>query len=53
MNGAAFWDDQDAAQKTIAEFKLLKAQTDGLASVIEDFENASLGYQLALSLIHI
>ena len=47
MNGAAFWEDQEAAQKTITEFKLLKAQTDGLASVIEDFENATLGYQLA------
>ena len=47
MNGAAFWDDQDAAQKVIAEFKLLKAQTDGLAGVIDDFENATLGYELA------
>ena len=47
MNQDGFWDSPDAAQKVIAEFKLLKAQTDGLAGVIDDFENATLGYELA------
>ena len=47
MNGAEFWNDQDAAQKTIAQFKLLKAQTDGLESVIAEFEDAKVGYELA------
>jgi len=47
MNSAEFWNDQDAAQKTIARYKLLKAQTEKLESVIEEFENAQVGYELA------
>tara|TARA_B100001059_G_scaffold105771_2_gene105387 strand:+ start:1810 stop:2856 length:1047 start_codon:yes stop_codon:yes gene_type:complete len=47
MNEAAFWENQEAAQKTISEFKLLKAQTDGLAEVIVDFDDAKVGYELA------
>ncbi|MCH2152456.1 MAG: peptide chain release factor 2 [Phycisphaerales bacterium] len=47
MNTADFWNDQESAQKVIAEFKLLKAQTDGLESVIAEFEDAKVGYELA------
>ena len=47
MNEASFWENQDEAQKTIAQFKLLKAQTEGLEQVIERFEDATVGYELA------
>ena len=47
MNTADFWNDQEAAQKVISEFKLLKAQTEGLESVIGDYEDATVGYELA------
>lgn len=47
MNEVEFWNDQDAAQKTIANFKLLKAQTDALGTVIREFEDAQVGYELA------
>jgi peptide chain release factor 2 len=47
MNEPGFWNKPDAAQKTIAEFKLIKAQTDLLGHAIEQFENAKLGYELA------
>lgn len=47
MNGADFWNDQEAAQKVINQYKLLKAQTEGLEEVLEDFENAQVGYELA------
>lgn len=47
MNEISFWERPEAAQKTIAQFKLLKAQTDGLGQVIESFEDAQVGYELA------
>lgn len=47
MNSVDFWNDQEAAQRTIAEFKLLKAQTEGLEEVMADFEDAKVGYELA------
>jgi peptide chain release factor 2 len=47
MNHADFWNSQEAAQKVITQFKLLKAQTEGLESVITDFEDAEVGYELA------
>jgi peptide chain release factor 2 len=47
MNHADFWNDQDAAQKTISEYKLLKAQTEGLEEVIAAFEDTKVGYELA------
>ena len=47
MNSADFWNNQKLAQKTIEEFKLLKAQTDDLGKVITDFEDAVVGYELA------
>ena len=47
MNGADFWNDQEAAKKVINEFKLLKAQTESLEGVMADFEDAQVGYELA------
>jgi len=47
MNEADFWNEQEAAQKTITQFKILKAQTEGLESILEDFENIKIGYELA------
>ncbi|MCH2142420.1 MAG: peptide chain release factor 2 [Phycisphaerales bacterium] len=47
MSTADFWDNQEAAQKVIGEYQLLKAQTEGLAKVIEAFEEATIGYELA------
>jgi peptide chain release factor 2 len=47
MNEAGFWSSQEKAQATIAEFKLLKAQTEGLGDVIRGFEDARVGYELA------
>jgi len=47
MNEVSFWESPDAAQKTIAQFKLLKAQTDGLGHVISSFEDAKVGFELA------
>ena len=47
MNEASFWENQDDAQKTIAQFKLLKAQTEGLELVMEQLDDAKVGYELA------
>jgi peptide chain release factor 2 len=47
MNEVDFWGDQQAAQKTIGEYKVLKAQTEGLEKVIADFEDAKIAYELA------
>ena len=47
MNQADFWNDQEAAQKVIESFKLLKAQTEGLEAIIAEYEEAQVGYELA------
>ncbi len=47
MGGGDFWNNQEAAQKVIGEYQLLKAQTEGLSKVIESFEDAKVGYELA------
>lgn len=47
MNEADFWNSQEAAQKVIEEYRLLKAQTEGLEDIIDRFENAVVGYELA------
>ena len=47
MNAADFWDDQDAAQKTVGEMKLVKAQTEPLRLVIEQFEDAQVAYEMS------
>jgi peptide chain release factor 2 len=47
MNEADFWTDQEAARKTINEYKILKAQTEPLESVISAYEDVCVGYELA------
>ncbi len=47
MGAADFWDDQDAAQKTVAQMKSVKAQTEPLRLVMEDFEDAKVAYEMA------
>jgi peptide chain release factor 2 len=47
MNGEGFWDNQEAAQKVIADFKLLKFQTDRLGEVMESLEDVKVGFELA------
>ena len=47
MNAADFWNNQEAAQKTIGEYKLLKALTEGLEDVLAAFDDAVVGYELA------
>ena len=58
MNAADFWNDQEKAQKVIGEYKVLKAQTEGLEAIlttgfdvngdhIGSFEDVKVGYELA------
>jgi len=58
MNGADFWNDQEKAQKVIGEYKLLKAQTEGLETIlisgfdvksdhVGSLEDVMVGYELA------
>ena len=47
MNADGFWNDQEAAQKVIAEFKLLKTQVDPLEDVIARLEDVNVGLELA------
>jgi len=47
MNEPDFWNDQESAQKVIAEFKLVKAQVDDLEGAIAALEDATVGYELA------
>jgi peptide chain release factor 2 len=47
MNADGFWNDQEAAQKVIASFKLVKAQIEPLEEMIEKLEEAKVGLELA------
>ena len=47
MNAADFWDDQEEAQKTVAEMKRLKAQTEPLREVIAGFEEAKVAFEMS------
>jgi peptide chain release factor 2 len=47
MNDADFWNDQEAAQKVIGTFKLIKTQIDPLEEVISRLEDANIGLELA------
>lgn len=47
MAGDGFWDDQSRARKIVGQVKSLKAQLDGLTSVMRDFEDAKLAYQMS------
>jgi peptide chain release factor 2 len=46
MAGEAFWNAQDRARKIVSQVKSLKAQIDPLSSVIKDFEDAKLAYEM-------
>ena len=47
MNSSDFWQDRAAAQRVIDEYQQLKTQTEELGKVIERFEDAQVGHQLA------
>tara|TARA_R100000687_G_C6444767_1_gene162300 strand:- start:754 stop:1803 length:1050 start_codon:yes stop_codon:yes gene_type:complete len=47
MGQADFWDDQEKAKTIVGELKLIKAQTDPIKDVSEDFENATLAYEMS------
>lgn len=47
MGAADFWNNPKAAQKTIDELKILRAQVEPLETLIREFEDASVGYQLS------
>ncbi len=47
MGAADFWDSQEKAKETVARLKVLKAQTDPLSKVIEDFDDAKLAYEMS------
>lgn len=47
MGSADFWDDQEKAKTIVAELKLIKAQTDPIKHVSEEFENAQLAYEMS------
>src|SRR5262245_33798731 len=46
MGSESFWNAQDRARKVVSSVKGLKAQLDPLTSVIKDFEDAKLAYQM-------
>ena len=47
MGAADFWDSQENAKKIVSELKTIKAQTEPLSVVVEDFENAKLAFEMA------
>ena len=47
MNAADFWDDQDRAKETVAELKLIKAQTDPIGSALAELEDATLAFEMS------
>lgn len=47
MGSMDFWDDQENAKKIVAQLKLIKAQTDPIMKVTDEFENASLAYEMS------
>ena len=46
MAGENFWNNQERARKVVSQVKNLKAQIDPLTSVIKDFEDARLAYEM-------
>ncbi len=47
MNETGFWNDRAAAQRVIAQYQQLKAQTADLGEIVEQFEDVRVGYELA------
>ena len=46
MESASFWDNQDAAQKVVAELKLIKAQIEPVEKALESLEDAKVAYEM-------
>lgn len=42
-----FWDNQENAKRIVADLKLIKAQTDPIKAISQDFENAKLAYEMS------
>ncbi len=47
MGAEGFWDDQEAAQKTVAELKTIKAQILPLTEATDELEEARLAYEMS------
>ena len=47
MNADGFWNSPEKAKKVVGDFKTVKAQIEPLESVIKDFEDAVVGYEMA------
>ena len=47
MGEADFWNSQEEAKKIIAKLKLIKAQTDPIKAVYEEFEDAQVAYEMS------
>ncbi len=47
MSSDAFWNAPDRAQKVVANVRTLKSQVDALTSVIKDFSDAKVAYDMA------
>lgn len=47
MAGEGFWNNQDAARKLVSRIKSFKAQTEPLAAVVKDFEDAKVAYEMS------
>ncbi len=47
MGEPDFWNDQESAQKVVAQLKGVKAQIEPLEKIIGSFENAQVAYEMA------
>jgi peptide chain release factor 2 len=47
MGSTAFWDDQARAKKVVSSVKALKTQIGPLTSLVKDFEDAKLAYEMS------
>ena len=47
MGDGGFWDDPKAANATVAELKLIKAQIEPVTAFQAEFDDAAVGYELA------
>ncbi len=47
MGAGDFWNNQKAAQKTIEELKIVRAQVEPLESLIRGFDDARVAYEMA------
>ncbi len=47
MGREGFWDNQEAAQKTVSKLKAAKALVDPIASVVDQLEEAKVAYEMS------